>query len=261
VLVWPSFAGAVVAALVAQAAPVPSPAAPSSPLPEIAHTRTSAFCSALRENIGPAVGGLVVNDKIVERSKRVLARMSVDEKMHADTNFDRIYLESLINSIGHNLTVIGRLTSDAARFPQDPKTPSERETVQMQAQVREVAGAQQAQLNVIDGVFETQAMGSFQNKPVYNPLTAPPTPAAGTAGSTASKDLFDAGIPAAPSDAARPEASADPALIYGGLYGPFVLSIAQSQVRMQAPEADLARSVPSAAITCGAPAAASPAPP
>jgi hypothetical protein len=144
--------------LAPQNVPVPTPA--PSPLKEIAHTRSSPFCTTMRDSVGVAVAGVLVNYQVIAQSKPTLLMLGREFVMNHDRSrwaeFDRIRLEDIAGSLAKNLATIDKVLSDP-RFVSYPQTTDDKALSDMKARLQAVADEQKQALNLISGVAETYA--------------------------------------------------------------------------------------------------------
>jgi hypothetical protein len=136
-------------------APVSSPA-PLAPLKVIGSVRSTPFCTALRETIGPAIAGVLSNDDLIASSKPAFATLYHDDILagsEARAHLDLNRIESLITPIVAN---VKRVDALLAAKPNDPKIQA------MRAKLQDVLAQQKASLNVIGGFVATEQLGEIQ---------------------------------------------------------------------------------------------------
>jgi hypothetical protein len=153
---------AAVTPLFVPATPSPSPAA----LPEIGRVRSSAMCSTLKENIRPAIGGLIKNDELIGAGHRAFLKMSSDQAgtSSAAIDIDMLYLEQVETRLVHNLKVIDTMLGDKTRFPAVPRTNDEQDAIALRSQLLAVADAQRKALDLVSGTLDTEALGQMQHE-------------------------------------------------------------------------------------------------
>ncbi len=137
------------------ASPAPSPA-PPPPLKVIGNVRSTPFCTALRETIGPAIASVLSNDALIASSKPAFVTLYRDDILagsEARAHLDMNRIESLITPIVVNVKQIDSLLSSK---PNDPKLAAMRE------KLLAVAGQQKESLNVISGFIATEQLGEIQ---------------------------------------------------------------------------------------------------
>lgn len=156
----PIFAPLLVAA--ALAAPAPTPSA----LPVIGRVRSKGFCSAVRENVAPALLGLMKSDEIIGAGHRAFAKMRSDAVAQSPQalEMDRLYLDRVARAMAHNLVVVDKMLADERRFPRKPVTDDERFADDVKARLLAVRDAQRRALDVISGTLETEALGRMQSE-------------------------------------------------------------------------------------------------
>lgn len=154
------FAPFIVAAAVTAAVPAPSP------LPVIGRVRSKGFCSAVRENVAPALLGLMKSDEIVGAGHRAFAKMRSDAIAQSPQalDMDRIYLDRVARATAHNLIVVDKMLADERRFPRKPATDDERFADDVKARLLAVRDAQRRALDVISGTLETEALGRMKSE-------------------------------------------------------------------------------------------------
>lgn len=179
----PLLLGAVLAA-----APAPAPSPSPSPLRTIVRVRSSPFCTALRANVGHAIGGLLLNDRLVDQGRSDLVKLAHDDMLEGEltsafnqmgpaslgpggpaVTLDLNRLDAVVGSIVHNLSVVDAILNDPARFPPQPKTEDDRQMLQLKAQIAQVADAQREALNLLTGPSETYRLGDMMTLPVHAP--------------------------------------------------------------------------------------------
>ena len=149
------------AALVASAEPLPapSPATPSA-LPEIGRTRaTTPFCAMLRDNVAPALARLMAVDDLLGASRRQYRRMAGES--NAAQNFSRIRLGNAVIGMAHDLSIVRGLVNDEKRFPRAGVTDDDRLALRLRSQLQTVAERQDAALNTVNGVLETDLLNQM----------------------------------------------------------------------------------------------------
>jgi hypothetical protein len=166
----------------AQSAPAPA----ASPLPVIGHTHAKGFCDTVRENVAPSVLGLMKTDELVGASHRVFAKMAQDQTASEPTalQMDRVYLDQVVHAMANNMRVMDKLISDPNRFPKVAHSDDERLEQLLQAQLRAAREQQNAALNQINGIMETNGLadsaGEVQSSSVVAAMTPGQTHYGGT---------------------------------------------------------------------------------
>ncbi len=201
------------AAFAASADPTPSPSpTTASALPVIGRTRaTTPFCSMLRDNVAPAVVGLMTVDELLGVSRGQYRRMAGES--NAAQNFSRIRLGNTVVGIAHDLSMVRGLVNDEKRFPHAAATDVDRLALRLRAQLQAVADRQDAALNIVDGVLETDLLNQMMG-----------------------------GIPRAPGFG-----------ISRGFYHAVADALGEQQTKVAQAEAELAPTIVAAAAACGSP--------
>jgi hypothetical protein len=133
--------------------PAPSPA---TTLPYIGGTRTSSpGCRALRDAIGPAVLDLMRDDELIDDSRRTYRAMAHQTERAGDLG--RVGLGRAVTLMARNLGDLHAVLDDPKRFPRsdDPRLQ------EIRARLRDAADRQEAALNVINGILETDLMAKM----------------------------------------------------------------------------------------------------
>lgn len=150
-----------------------SPAATAPP--EIAHVRTSAFCTAFRNEVLPSVQGVLSNDQLLLGSQQMLGSISADEANGAGrqqnpgegaetggTVLDEMHLDMILQNLVEN---VKKLDSYLAKLDDEiaHAAPKERPDMQdMRAQVADVITEQKAELYLFSGILATEQLGDLQ---------------------------------------------------------------------------------------------------
>ena len=246
---------ALVLAVNAAASPAPSPA-PLTPLKVIGNVRSTPFCTALHQTIGPAIAGVLSNDDLIATSKPAFVTLYHDDiiaRSDARTHFDIYRLEKLIGPIAANLKHIDALLSSKQS---DPKLQA------MRDQLLAVEKQQKDSLNVVSGFVATEQLGEIENNGVPDNWKgvfaagpqAATRPAASLPPPPASNNLFSAGIH--PARATDPSFSADPRYKSGNVgptYDPFAQFVEQIEAQRaaaQTSESEAAKLVQAALPEC-----------
>lgn len=172
-------------------APQPSP----TPLKTISHIHASPFCTAIRENIGPAVGALLANKPVIGEGKSILLQMAQD-KIHRWSpalviDSDMVKVDRVIGAMVKNLAATDTALNDLKHIPATPKTDEERRLAAMRDQLRAVADIQRRALDVFSGMYESYSSNELRGK--GNPLKA--AVAAGNANANANANVSAQGGP------------------------------------------------------------------
>jgi hypothetical protein len=195
--------GALMGSALLLTAQAPAPAPSSTTLPEIGRTRAKGFCTTVRDNVAPAVLGLMKTDDLVGAGHRGALKTADDSRSSAKNalDLDYIYLRAVAARMSHNLDVIKKMLADEKRFPKNPVTEDDKFALLMKAQLQAAADRQAVALNHISGIVETVAIGtglkdidSNMSASVNGTAPASKTPASG-APSTADQFLGAASLP------------------------------------------------------------------
>jgi hypothetical protein len=160
---------------VALATSTPSPSPAPSPLPEIAHVRTSFLCNTLGNNLFQAVGGLRVNDGLVDQGRMMMAKIAYDaiaspKSVSAGggagpaSQLDDVQLGILVNGLAQNIDKIETLLADPHRFPIQPTNDEQRELALAKSRLEAVVVQQRASLNILSGIVETNEFLDLQSR-------------------------------------------------------------------------------------------------
>jgi hypothetical protein len=172
--------GVILLAQIVTAQVVSPSAVPSAePPPTIVHVQSSALCTALRENVAPALFGLIRNDRLVNAGRASLLNLG-NESEHAplESSYNQqgaaqvagstprmaegySHLSDLGRAIERNAETIDRILADDSRFPQQPKTDDEKTLAQMKSQLLNVLDKQKLIVNAFSGSAETAMMDQF----------------------------------------------------------------------------------------------------
>ncbi len=259
-----------VAAVLMAAAPVqhakkpPVPVPTATPLKEIVHVVARPICSALRRSIGPAVGHVLQNDKVIAASKPLFANYARDHASAngngASENMDVLRLENLVRPMVNNVAEIKRILSEPGAFPRFARSDQEKQVLAMRAQLRVVLADQETALDLISGLVDTQQLGQLQasGSELAKSIAAPdvttkgapgqmPTP---NPGPTTSSDLLNAGLP----DKLRsndPRYKNTDSIVGHNPLNAFAQQVAVLQRSIDSNEAVAAKSIMAAVTQCG----------
>jgi hypothetical protein len=171
--------GVVLFAQIVTAPPVVSPSAvPSAPPPTIVHVQSSTLCTALRENVAPALFGLMRNDTLVKVGRASLLNLGNLQKhgqlvssynesgaAHVTSPLGMVQGNSHLFDIGRaierNVETIDRILADPARFPDQPATDDEKMLARMKSELLNVLDKQKIIVNAFSGTSDTAMMDQF----------------------------------------------------------------------------------------------------
>jgi hypothetical protein len=202
--------------LVAQVGSAPSPSATQStpPLKEIGHVRSSTLCTALRNNLSPAVEGLRINDALVGRGQAILVRTAEDAAAYAasvsptdptsagdpfaqeaganagsasatgggsaGSEMDGFQLGTVSHSLAKNLDKVEAFLDDPHSFPDSPTSDDERALALAKSRLEAVVARQRASLNIISATAEMNAGNDLRSRrdviPYEHCMTCTQTP-------------------------------------------------------------------------------------
>ncbi|HVS47009.1 MAG TPA: hypothetical protein VMS32_10110 [Verrucomicrobiae bacterium] len=171
----------------------PRPALSTLKYPIIVRVVSMPFCSALRNNIGPAVGALIQNDAIVAQSRPMFEDYL---KYEADgegsvglRDMSLMRMENLVTPLVNSIATVDKLLDDARTFRYPPHTADEKRLLELRDKLQAVEAMHKASLDVISGfvaseqLAQLQLAGNDQNAavtgggPTTNNQVHPPTPA------------------------------------------------------------------------------------
>lgn len=156
-------------------------ATPSSEPPKtIVHTKTSPFCTAMRENAGRAVAGLLLNDRLIAQGETTLDKISRDVRnapmessfgspfpaggaVDSALMMDYTRLRDVAQRMAHNLEVVDALLADP-RFDARPENADSGTLAKIKEQLLAVKRGQESALNEIGGLAETEETEQFMNQ-------------------------------------------------------------------------------------------------
>lgn len=180
--------------VIAQVAATPSPSAQPSPTPlkVIGHVRTSILCGTLHHNLLPALGGLRVDDDLVDEGLAMLVRTADDAAANAGSetatggassgsSMDNYQLGIVSHDLAHNLVKLEVLLDDPHAFPSDPVNNDERVLMLAKSRLEAVVARQREALNVLSANVEVNAANDLRSHrdiiPYEHDMTGAMTPA------------------------------------------------------------------------------------
>ncbi len=227
----------------------PQPSPSSSALPVIITVHSRAECATRLQATSYAIPGLLMNDRIVQRSELVLGKMAQDSAQHASSaqrTMDGNYLERLTQAMAHNLKVLKSLIAQvgATTKPNQPDPLVER--------LKNVAAVQADEWNAVNGIGETSRLGQLQDDNPFSSMRDAVSPI-GTRGVPVERDsepIFDAGLPnAGLVPGAIP--TSQPIFPATSIYGPIARTLTNDAQLTDQRENDLAETVRSEVVACG----------
>ncbi len=158
-------------------AQVVSPSALPSAPPTIEHVQSSTLCTALRDNVAPALFGLIRNDKLVSVGRASLLNLgSLSEHGQLASGYGEngahvtqplgmtegnSHLFDIGRSLEKNVETIDRILADPVRFPDHPQTDDEKKLVQIKSELLSVLDMQKLVVNAFSGTADTAMMEQF----------------------------------------------------------------------------------------------------
>ncbi len=145
------------------AAALATPAPAATPPKTIIHLKVSPLCTGLRQNIGPAIGKVLQNDKAIAASRPLLRGYVKDAATgSASKDLQVSRVERLITPLVQNTAAIEKLLSDPYVFPRVPISESDRQLLEIRAYLKQVVAQQKRALDVISGFVDTEQLGQIQ---------------------------------------------------------------------------------------------------
>lgn len=255
----------------------PAPAPTATPLKEIVHVIARPICTALRRSIGPAVGHVLQNDKIIAASKPLFVDYARDHATsggnQAAEDMDIMHLENFVRPMVNNVSEIKRILNEPGAFPRFAHSEQEKQVLLMRAQLLAVLADQEKALDLVSGLVDTQQLGQLQagGNELAKSMSAPDVKTVGSGPQPAAKpnpvpttnpsDLLNAGLPDK-SRATDPRfQNTDSVVGHNPLYA-FAQQVAVIQRSIDTNEGVAAKSIIAAVTQCGGhlPGQASPSP-
>jgi len=161
-------AAALAAAPVAKHAPAKhAPAGLATTPPEISHVVSRPFCSALRTNIGPAIGTLLQNDNLLRPVPALFDDYNTfngnGETSQGHKDMTVLKMENKVGPLVGNIATTKKALENVAVFHVPPRTADEKRLLEMREQLLDVLAMQEAQLDLLNGFVQTQQMGDIQH--------------------------------------------------------------------------------------------------
>lgn len=140
----------------------PAPAVTQAPLRVIVKLHASMLCATLRQNLGPAIGGLLVNDRLVAQGQAIMKAIPYYAMVEpvsigwtggagAASDLADARMTYLVSELVHNLARIDGLLRDPKLFPEHPKNDDQRTVDRARSQLEAVAARQRVELNILSG--------------------------------------------------------------------------------------------------------------
>jgi hypothetical protein len=240
-------------------APAPSPTS----LPEIGRTRAKGFCTTVRDNVAPSVLGLMKTDDLIGAGHRAVLKTAHDQTAGSPETMemDQLYLDKVVAAMAHNLGVVKKMLADDKRFPKTPSSDDDRLALLLKAQLQAAADRQNDALNHLNGILETDAMGSM-HKDISSAMQGSLTPTSGSTPVSAAGGFLDSSsVPGAnPLPLGASGAIAPSHTLGHTLWDRLAADIEVQQARIAQAEQTLTPTVIAAAAGCRDDTPASPAP-
>lgn len=239
----------------------PKAAATAPPLKTISHVRTSPLCTGLRRVIGPAIGKVLQNDKLIDSSKPlfhdyVKANATGLNKGAEDLAVMR--LENLVGPMVKNTQAIDKLLGDPYAFPKVAYSDGDQKLLQMRDQLEAVNEQQKKVLDIISGFVDTEQLGELraEGHQYDNALSANPNvnTKAGATPPPPSSNIFNAGVDTTKNDPTRkvdPRFQNNGSTLGNNPLDAFERTVAAYQGDIQNSEQAAAKSVVEAVPLCG----------
>lgn len=148
----------------------PAPAATAKPKPTatpplktISHVYAKRLCTGLRRSIGPAVGRVLQNDRVIATSRPLFQSFvkNTSTGSQGATDMDVMRLERLVDPLVKNTEAIEKLLNDTV-YPRKPQSDEDRQLLAMRAHLETVLAQQKQALDLISGFVDTQNMAELQ---------------------------------------------------------------------------------------------------
>jgi hypothetical protein len=170
--------GVILIAQIVTAQVVSPSALPSAPVPPtIEHVRSSTLCTALRDNVAPALFGLIRNDKLVSVGRASLLNLgNLSEHGQLASSYGEngahltnplgmaegnSHLFDIGRSLEKNVETIERILADPARFSDHPQTDDEKRLAEIKSELLSVLAKQKLVVNAFSGTADTAMMEQF----------------------------------------------------------------------------------------------------
>ena len=226
-------------------APAPTPSPGPFPLKEIASVRSTPFCTALRDNIAPAIVHILDNDQQIAASRPVFPKLYHDAVIFRSgfAEFDYQRLNDLITPMSKNLVAMRSLLGDKYKFPAKAKTADDADLLALRDRFQAIEQAQNNVLNVINGMLMTKDLAEIQEAPVGLGMVGDPLSRQNAVDPEAVPGLQTrAGLPRSPGDPIDPAVDIPPGP-FANPFAPFDETIADQQVVIDKRENEAAQAI------------------
>lgn len=166
--------------LAALAAPVPSP----TPLRTITNVRVRAMCTVLRENVKPALRGMIANDELAAEGQQILNRLGLEAQTEyagdlggagPGNAMDNVRTGSIVSGLVANIEKIEKLL-DENRYGVGESADSA-SLAAVRARLQDVLTQQKAELNTLSFVaYSNDGNDVLQRKSPIGLAHEPPPP-------------------------------------------------------------------------------------
>jgi hypothetical protein len=159
--------GAKKSAVHKRVAATPRPTAmPTLTYPIIVRVVSKPFCSALRNNIGPAVAALIQDDAIVAKSRpqfeNYLKYEANGESSTGLRDMSLMRMENSVTPLVNSLAVVDKALNDERAFRYPPHTADEKRLLELRDKLQAVEAMQKASLDVINGFVASEQLAQLQ---------------------------------------------------------------------------------------------------
>ena len=139
----------------------------ATPPPTITTVTSRPFCSALRNNIGPAIGALLQNDGIIRQGPKLLSdynrAIGNGENGTASKDMTLLQMENMVGPLVGNVKAVQKALEDPAVFHNPPRTADERRLLVLRDEIFNAVAMQNASLDIINGLVTTAQLGEIQH--------------------------------------------------------------------------------------------------
>lgn len=164
--------------LAALAAPAPSP----TPLRTITNIRVRAMCTVLRENVKPALRGMIANDELAAEGQQILNRLGLEAQSEyagdlggAGNAMDNVRTGNIVSGLVANIEKIEKLLDESRYRIGDSADAASLATVR--ARLQDVLTQQKAELNTLSLVaYSNEGNDVLQRKSPTGLAKEPPPP-------------------------------------------------------------------------------------
>jgi len=140
----------------------------ATPPPTITTVTSRPFCSALRNNIGPAIGTLLQNDNIIRQGPKLLSdynkAIGNGENGTARKDMTLLQMENMVGPLVGNVKSIQKALEDPSVFHNPPRTADEKRLLILRDEILNAVAMQNASLDVINGLVTTAQLGEIQHE-------------------------------------------------------------------------------------------------